>query len=107
VGVAVSGAAEASRLSADVFLSQSGVSSLVLLLSGARRTMLAIRRGIGFSLAYNVIGISCAALGILGPLGAAILMPLSSLTVVTNAYRSRTFDQSKGRLHINDAEEVA
>lgn len=95
VGVAVSGAAEASRLSSDVFLSQSGVNSLVLLLGGAQKTMLAIRRGIGFSLAYNVIGISCAALGVLGPLGAAILMPLSSLTVVTNAYRSKTFAQSR------------
>ncbi len=94
VGVAVSGAAEASRLSADVFLSQSGVSSLVLLLSGAQKTIATVRRGIAFSLVYNAIGISCAALGILGPLGAAILMPLSSLTVITNAYRSRTFAQT-------------
>lgn len=96
VGVAVSGAAEASRLSADVFLAQSGVARVVDLLEGARRVLSTIRRGMGFSLAYNGVGIACAAAGVLGPLEAAILMPLSSLTVVTNAYRSRSFRLPKG-----------
>lgn len=91
VGVAVSGAAEASRLSADVFLARPGVAELVTLIRGARATLRTIRRGIVFSLGYNVVGVSLAALGLLGPLTAAVLMPLSSLTVVTNAYRSRMF----------------
>jgi cation transport ATPase len=29
--------------------------------------------------------------GVLNPLGAAILMPLSSLTVIASSYRARTF----------------
>lgn len=91
VGVAVDGAAEASRLSAHVFLPLPGVRELLHLTEGARRTLRTIRRGIVFSIAYNVVGISCAAAGILGPLGAALLMPISSLTVVTNAFKSRTF----------------
>jgi len=93
VGVAVQGAAEACRLSADVYLSKSGVSELDALVKGAEKTLRTVRRGIGFSLAYNALGISAAAFGLLGPLGAAVLMPLSSLTVVTNAYRSRMFRQ--------------
>lgn len=95
VGVAVSGAAEASRLSADVYLFSPGVSELERLYQGSRNTLRVMTRGIVFSLFYNALGISGAALGLLGPLGAAVLMPLSSLTVVTNAYRSTTF-QAKG-----------
>jgi cation transport ATPase len=35
--------------------------------------------------------------GLISPLMAAILMPLSSLTVVTSALRARTFDAPGGR----------
>jgi Cu2+-exporting ATPase len=91
VGIAVSGAAEASQLSARVFLGRPGVGELVELIEGAERTLATIRRGLGLSLLYNLVGVSLAALGVLGPLQAAILMPLSSVTVVTNAYRSRMF----------------
>lgn len=91
VGIAVKGAAEASRMSADVYLSSSGVAELVALFEGAARTLRTIRRGIVFSLVYNAIGITSAALGLLSPLWAAVLMPISSLTVVTNAYKSRMF----------------
>ncbi len=91
VGIAVQGAAEASRLCADVYLSNSRVSEVVLLMQGARNTLSTIKRGLGFSLGYNALGITCAALGVIGPLGAAVLMPLSSLTVVSSAYKSRMF----------------
>ena len=91
VGIAVKGAAEACRMSADVYLSSPGVSELGALFEGSRRTLRTIRRGIVFSLIYNALGITSAAFGLLGPLWAAVLMPVSSLTVVTNAYRSRMF----------------
>ena len=97
VGIAVRGAAEAARMSADVYLAEAGVSELRELLDGSRRVLQVIRRGIGFSLAYNLVGISLAAAGVLSPLWAAVLMPLSSLTVVTNAYRSRMFRKSESR----------
>ncbi len=95
VGVAVKGAAEASRMSADVYLSGPGVREISELFAGARATLRTIRRGIGFSLVYNAVGITCAALGVIGPLWAAVLMPLSSLTVVTNAYRSPMFGKGE------------
>jgi Cu2+-exporting ATPase len=50
-----------------------------------------------FSLIYNVIGVTLAATGVIGPLGAAILMPLSSLTVVISSYRARTFALPKSK----------
>ena len=43
------------------------------------------------TLAYNVIGATLAMTGLIGPLTAAVLMPLSSLTVITYSYRARTF----------------
>jgi len=91
VGVAVGGAAEAARLSADVYLSQSGALALASLMEGSRRTLRTIQRGVGFSLGYNALGIGLAAAGILNPLVAAIMMPLSSLTVVSHAFRSQSF----------------
>jgi len=78
-------------LSADVYLSHSGVLELVHLMEGARRTLRTIQRGVGFSLCYNAVGIGLAAVGLLSPLVAAVLMPLSSLTVVSHALRSRSF----------------
>ncbi len=95
VGIAVKGAAEASRMSADVYLSAPGVAELSALFAGSRNVLATIRRGIAFSLGYNAFGIAGAALGLIGPLWAAVLMPLSSLTVVTNAYRSRMFVEKK------------
>ncbi|HEU5072631.1 MAG TPA: heavy metal translocating P-type ATPase metal-binding domain-containing protein [Polyangiaceae bacterium] len=91
VGVAVKGGAEASLLAADAYLGQSGVRQLVRLIRGARRTFRTIQRSMALSLAYNVVGVGLAMAGWVSPLLAAVLMPLSSLSVVTNAYRSRSF----------------
>jgi len=91
VGVAVHGGAEASLAAADAFSTEPGLGRMVELVVGARRTLTVIKRGLVFSLIYNVIGTALAMFGWLNPLVAAILMPLSSLTVVTNAFRSATF----------------
>ncbi|MEM1031546.1 MAG: heavy metal translocating P-type ATPase [Myxococcota bacterium] len=91
VGVAVHGGAEASLAAADVFITRAGVGPVVELVAGARRTMGVIRRNLVFSLLYNVVGITHAATGGIGPRGAAVLMPFSSLTVVASSYQARTF----------------
>jgi cation transport ATPase len=75
-----------------VYLSRPGLAPLVELVEGARRTMLVIRNNIIFSIAYNILGATLALLGILDPLIAAVLMPMSSLSVVLTSWRSRTFD---------------
>lgn len=97
VGVGVHGGAEACLASADVYLTKPGLAPLVQLVEGAARTMWVIRRNIGFSLVYNVIGAALAMTGMLTPLIAAILMPASSLTVVLASWRSRTFTGEGGR----------
>ena len=90
-GVAVHGSAEASLEVADVYTSRPGVTAVAELLGGARRTLRVIRRNLGFSLVYNAAGAALAMAGLIHPLIAAVLMPASSLTVVTSSLSSQTF----------------
>ena len=92
VGIGVHGGAEAALAAADVYSARPGVAPLADLVDGARRTMGVIRRNLVFSLLYNLAGVGLAMAGLLDPIGAAILMPLSSLTVTISSYRARTFD---------------
>ena len=91
VGIAVHGGAEASLAAADIFLNRSGLSPIVELMQGARRTLRVIKRNLAISLMYNIVAASLTMAGLINPLIAAILMPLSSITVVTISYRSRIF----------------
>jgi len=94
VGVGVHGGAEACLATADVYLTRPGLGALVELIDGAERTMRVIRRNIAFSIGYNLIGAGLAAVGMLSPLIAAILMPTSSITVVLGSWYSHTFPRS-------------
>jgi Cu2+-exporting ATPase len=91
VGIAVQGGAEAALASSDAYLTSPGIAAVVELVDGARRTMRAVRRNIAFSIAYNAVAIALAVSGRLSPVAAAILMPLSSITVLAGAWYSTTF----------------
>ena len=91
VGVGVHGGAEVVLASADVFVARPGLAPIAELLVGARRTLAVIRRNLLCSLGYNAIAVALAMAGRLDPIAAAILMPLSSLTVILSSYRARTF----------------
>jgi Cu2+-exporting ATPase len=91
VGIAVHGGAEASLAAAHVFATRPGVDVLLELVLGARRTLRVIHENLAFSLVYNVVAASLCLAGAVTPLWAAIIMPLSSLTVVTHSYRRRLF----------------
>ncbi len=85
VGIAVHNGAEASLAAAPVYLADEGLQPVLELIDLSRATGRTIRTTLVISVAYNVLGASCAALGLITPLVAAILMPLSSLTVVAIA----------------------
>jgi Cu2+-exporting ATPase len=98
VGIAVHGGAGASIVAADIVLTREGVAPLVDILHGARRLRGVIRRNIGFSLVYNAAASALALAGLVGPLLAAVLMPISSLTVVLSSAVTRTFvSPARGR----------
>jgi len=91
VGIAVHGGAEASLAAADVYLNRPGVAPIVDLVRAAGKTLRTIRRSLAVSFCYNAIAASLAVCGVIGPLVAAILMPISSFTVLALVYASPTF----------------
>jgi Cu2+-exporting ATPase len=91
VGIAVHGGAEASLAAADVYLNEPGLRGVAELIEGSRRTMRVIWRNLGVSVVYNLTAGSLAVTGMMNPLIAAIVMPVSSLTVLILAFRSRSF----------------
>ncbi len=82
VGIAVRGGAEASMQAADIYLAGGSLSGIEEIMLSSQRTLKIIRRNSGASLCYNLASVSLAAIGWLHPLAAALLMPVSSLTVV-------------------------
>lgn len=87
-GIAMHGSAEASIEAADIYISRPGVAALVELFAASRATMATIRRNLGISLLYNLTSATLAITGVIHPLIAAVLMPLSSLTVLASSLRS-------------------
>lgn len=94
VGVAVRGGAEASLEAAPVFLADGRLIGLAELIAAAGRTVGVIRRNFAASLAYNIFAVVLAMAGLINPLLAAVLMPISSLTVLSLTLASPTFRSS-------------
>jgi Cu2+-exporting ATPase len=97
IGIAVHGGMGASIVAADIVLTREGVAPVADILEGARRLRGVIRRNLVFSLFYNTGASALAMAGLIGPLAAAILMPVSSLTVVLSSAFTRTFASSRRR----------
>jgi Cu+-exporting ATPase len=82
VGVAVIEKAGAFSPASDVILEAGRVPRLPAVLALARKATQIVRLSFGISAVYNLAGISIAAAGILSPVICAILMPVSSISVV-------------------------
>jgi len=66
----------------DVIMRADGISALPALFAVARATRRIVWLSFIVSMLYNAAGISLAVMGLLSPLAVAILMPVSSLTVI-------------------------
>lgn len=91
VGVGISGGVASSMTASSVFLRSGALSDVVTLVRGADDVMQVVRRSLLFSLTYNVITGTAAMLGYINPFIAAILMPFSSLTVISISNFNRVF----------------
>ena len=83
VGIAVRGGAEVSLRAAPVFIASGRLSSIDSLFAAAKRSTRLIHFAMATSLLYNVIAVLLAMGGHISPLVAAILMPISSVTVLS------------------------
>ena len=91
VGIAVVDSISAFSPASDVIMSAAMVPQLDRVLEFARRSVQFVRLSFLVSTVYNVIGISIAARGLLSPVVCAILMPLSSVSVVVFASAMTTW----------------
>ncbi len=85
VGVAVVESVSAFSPASDIIASASMVPRLPEILAFAKQSVATVRAAFLISTLYNIIGVSIAATGNLSPVVCAILMPVSSITVVAFA----------------------
>ena len=84
VGIAVSGAMDISLRASDVYLTTPGLAGVEKLLVLSRETMKVVKRNLILSIVYNSFSVIFVFTGVISPLVAAIVMPVSSLTVLVS-----------------------
>lgn len=89
VGIAVGGASDLARESADVILPRAGLVQLPALIALARAVQRAVHLNVCWALGYNAVALTLAASGQLRPVWAAALMAGSSLLVVARSLRAQ------------------
>jgi P-type Cu2+ transporter len=87
VGVAMANGAASSVLVADGVISAAALGPVLAGFRAARACRTIVERNLRRSLVYNVAAVAAAAAGLINPLIAAVLMPLSSGIVIYGAYR--------------------
>jgi Cu2+-exporting ATPase/Cu+-exporting ATPase len=85
VSIAVQGSVESCLVAADIYVTREGVSPVKDLILLSKNTFGVIKRNLVFSFVYNFAGGVAALLGYISPLTAAILMPVSSLIVLSSS----------------------
>ena len=94
LGLALVSGTDIAMKSADIILVRQHLSVIPDALLLARRTLRTIRGNLLWAFGYNVAAIPLAALGFLNPLIAGLAMSLSSVFVVSNSLRLRSFQST-------------
>jgi len=97
VGIALGSGTDVSVECAGIVLGRDRLGQLLEARRLARATLRTVRQNIALSIAYNLLMVPLAMLGLVTPLLAAVTMPLSSLAVIGNAARlGRLFPATDG-----------
>ena len=87
LGIAMATGSASSILVADGIVSTSSLAPVAAGIRAGRAAELMIRRGQRASIVYNVLAVGAAVAGVVNPLVAAVLMPISNAMVIWNAAR--------------------
>ena len=101
VGITFERGAQVSLMASDVFLRGQDLRALLALWTGSGQSMRVIRLNLWTSALYNILAVGLAMIGWISPLSAAILMPLSSLSVVLSSIFQRHFEPVAHDVHHN------
>ncbi|SOB85802.1 heavy metal translocating P-type ATPase [Streptomyces sp. 1331.2] len=96
LGVALASGSDAAIGAAGLTLVRGDIEAVVDAVRLARQTLGTIRANLLWAFGYNLVLIPLAAVGLLNPMLAAVAMSLSSLLVVGNSLRLRTWEPGRG-----------
>ncbi|MFZ2259733.1 MULTISPECIES: heavy metal translocating P-type ATPase [Luteococcus] len=92
LGIAMGQGTEIAMKSADIIIVRDDLRTLVDAIQLSRRTISTIKMNLVWAFGYNIAAIPIAAAGLLNPLIAAAAMAMSSVLVVSNSLRLRTYE---------------
>ena len=91
VGIAMASGTGVAMAAADITIVHGDIEAVSRAIALSRATLTTIRQNLGWAFGYNLILVPLAAFGVVPPVGAALAMALSSVSVVLNALRLRRF----------------
>ncbi len=87
IGISLSEASQVAMQTADVVLMNHGLKNLPTSLGLGKHTFITIKQNLFWAFAYNIVAIPVAALGLLTPGVAALVMGLSDVVLAVNSVR--------------------
>jgi Cu2+-exporting ATPase/Cu+-exporting ATPase len=100
ISVAIQGSVEESLKVSDVYVLNNDLFTITDLLDHGDTAIKTMKRNRTFSVVYNLTAGAFALLGFIGPLIAAILMPLSSLILISSTLYGKSFLKLKGKKRV-------
>ncbi|MEU7409814.1 heavy metal translocating P-type ATPase [Streptomyces sp. NPDC042638] len=97
LGIAMGSGTDVAIGAADLTLVRGDIEALVDAVRLARRTLGTIRANLAWAFGYNVVTVPLAMVGLLDPMVAAAAMSVSSVLVVANSLRLRSWQPSLAR----------